>query len=329
MFDFYLKIESIFNSLKVINNERNILRVNYGEEFNFFNFIFLCGGNAKKYFSRDKILEIVQNDYPVIIAEKFKECRGKLDLLAFERVIEAISSVVLICVESPGTICELGAFTNVGDNNSDSIKEMIIFDKDEQNKKSFINLGPVLALNNINQNRVYYATYKNGSGKEKSGFTIDESFLNDERKQILSKKSYLHSFYRIDSGKFIIKDLTTFFAIILDLACLIGYINNKIVFNYFKKMYGIKSLYLDCDGFKNTSKSVKNVMSAYFAVLSKLQFLKEDKTHSDFLYFINPAKIASKSDRKWFGSVLFKQKFLEDEKYLFLKSDFDYARKFL
>ena len=64
------------------------------------------------------------------ISEKIYDSSSMIDTLTFEELLAELSEDIIIIIESPGTICELGAFT-------------IINDKRYKDEKSFINEGPI------------------------------------------------------------------------------------------------------------------------------------------------------------------------------------------
>lgn len=330
MNNFYNQIDKLFESIS-LSKKRNKIRTKFGEEFEFFNFIFLCGGNKKSYSSRSKIKRMLGDNYPILLAEKYVDCKGKLDLLSLERIFEAISSSVLICVESPGTFCELGAFTQLTDAESNVSKEIILFSNDGKLKDSFIYKGPISIIENIDQNRVIYAKFKIGEKGKRSGFYFGKKTLSKEHFELLTNKCHLHSF--IDTKKvensIVINDLTTFLAVLLDLTCFIGFINSKIAINYFRKAYRVEKIYLNCNGFSMNSSKVSAVCEAFFKIMCEMKVFKVNNCYDDLIYFVNSDRLNIMVQRKWYGSLIFNKSFLNSKKYLALKSDFMRTLKFL
>lgn len=85
--------------------------------------VFVCGGpyasrgefqSIRDVIVRDGLVEQALPDVQPLLAEraseKFKTIRGFVDLLQFERVIANVSEGVLLIIEGPGAIAELGAF---------------------------------------------------------------------------------------------------------------------------------------------------------------------------------------------------------------------------
>ena len=86
----------------------------------------------------------------LVIPEHFKDWLHDSiypDLLTFESDLAQTSSLVVIALESPGAIAELGAFSV---NSALKEKLIIILSEDHHNKKSFITLGPLRQLDGQN-----------------------------------------------------------------------------------------------------------------------------------------------------------------------------------
>lgn len=119
--------------------------------------IFICGGkvNTGELYPqslRDRIIaffEVTDADGlsdSFIMAETFKDYFREntySDLFTFEDDIAKLSTLVIICLESPGSLVELGMFANVSDT-----KKLLIFAPDEhvEAEDSFIFLGPLSFL---------------------------------------------------------------------------------------------------------------------------------------------------------------------------------------
>jgi len=126
--------------------------------------IFLCGGlvNVKEVEStsiRDAFLSYVsakgcKTADQITLAENFKDWIHDSvykDLLDFENDIAHISSLIVIILESPGALAELGLFVR----NHSLNKKLIIFVNDEHyNADSFISLGPLRYLEAIEKRNV-------------------------------------------------------------------------------------------------------------------------------------------------------------------------------
>jgi hypothetical protein len=106
--------------------------------------IFICGGLKSK--PRDTLrsyLRKQKNDLQIFYAERVWELISSnpgLGALKMEADLAALSDLVIIIVESPGTFAELGAFSHV-----ESLRKKLlpIVDLKYKDSNSFINTGPV------------------------------------------------------------------------------------------------------------------------------------------------------------------------------------------
>ncbi|OTG68256.1 hypothetical protein B9T25_06120 [Acinetobacter sp. ANC 4470] len=128
--------------------------------------IFICGGSLDKkidkvddrYFFeslRKYLIEyapINNSNFNLRTAEDLKDYLTVYDdLLEFESDIAKISDLILIILESPGTLTELGIFLS---NDEYQKKLVVIRNKAHTFEDSFINLGPLLALKNLKDTSV-------------------------------------------------------------------------------------------------------------------------------------------------------------------------------
>lgn len=96
--------------------------------------------------------------YPEELFAELLSKKSGHDLLSLENMLAESSHAVIIIVESPGSIAELGAFVN-----SEVLpsKLVVIVNKKHRNDKSFIMLGPVAQLRNIRHEAVITHDFKN------------------------------------------------------------------------------------------------------------------------------------------------------------------------
>lgn len=88
---------------------------------------------------------------------------NKIDLLTLENILAESVSIIIICLESPGAIAELGAFVN-----HSQLRERILVVADEKRKKdkSFIRMGPIRLLENeIGKQSIIWHAYQDGDLK--------------------------------------------------------------------------------------------------------------------------------------------------------------------
>lgn len=283
----------------------------------FFTFVFLCGGNKNEYTSRDLLQNILNNnkDVKIIISEDLAKYKGDMDLLTFEATLEAISKMILIPVESFGTACELGAFTRI---NSETNKVVAILDKKRASENSFINYGPISLLKDINLNRVLYASYSHKGNKHILRTNSDINKL-DQHDLVISETK-IKKYFDIDSNQVMITDLRSFFIAVLDLICLVGFVNIEMVLYYFCKRFGCDEFIIKTDTIGNGNYDlVKNILYTFLKVLESIGFLVNKKD----VYFVQPHQIVKdfNKDEKWIGQVLFTKKFTYSDEYVSIKAE--------
>jgi hypothetical protein len=126
--------------------------------------IFLCGGDItpivkpdiKSYLSLRSYLvdfaKLIKQEIEIRTAEDFKDYLIAYDnLLEFESDIASISDLVVIILESPGALIELGIFI---ENKSIRNKLVVIQHYDFTAELSFINLGPLKSLKDSSDSAV-------------------------------------------------------------------------------------------------------------------------------------------------------------------------------
>jgi len=84
-------------------------------------------------------------------ATKVFELSGYRDLVAFEKDIARISSLVALVSETPGSLAELGAFSQIPE--IAKVLYVIVQESLHGESQSFIRLGPFLALENLDSER--------------------------------------------------------------------------------------------------------------------------------------------------------------------------------
>ena len=132
-------------------------RVQYPEDV-----VFFCGGlinPANDLFSSLRDFVYSRKDdcldgKRVILAEKAAQAFDSHvydDLMDFEKFIASISRLVLLVSESPGSIAELGAFSQIHEISS---KLLVYIHSSYYNQNSFIKDGPIRYLENRNEQSV-------------------------------------------------------------------------------------------------------------------------------------------------------------------------------
>lgn len=127
--------------------------------------VFLCGRAYDKNNTslRDRIKPLLEKEkiygkrirvlYPeemlMDYLDRYKDC----DLLYAEKILADNSDVIVVICESPGSLVELGAFSNNDDTNQ---KLIACVAQKYRNQKSFIIKGPIKYLERNERDNVYY-----------------------------------------------------------------------------------------------------------------------------------------------------------------------------
>lgn len=163
----------------------NNFRVCYDEQI-----IFLCGASVAPLDDKQSSMRGMFYQYcrenstrifnKLLLAEAFKNYLKDShypDLISFEKDIASISSLIVIFLESSGSIAELGFFCSLTDINK---KLLIIVPQNEvegSKKESFIFLGPLSYLRekiNTNAYRIYPGPNKDEDYSEHLEFILDD-----------------------------------------------------------------------------------------------------------------------------------------------------------
>lgn len=137
-------------------------------------FIFLCGGptdirSTQPLSIRDAIhRELVKQrevEGRIRVAEHYKDWSHDAiyrDLVSFERHIAELSSVIVLVLESPGSIAELGLFSVIDEFQR---KLLIFVETDHYQSASFIKLGPIDYLEKVHNNVAECHRWSRGKGR--------------------------------------------------------------------------------------------------------------------------------------------------------------------
>lgn len=140
-----------------------------------------------KYESKNQIVKCVISEF--LYLQDWAE-----DILSFEEILAEISEYIIIIVESPGTYCELGAFTV----NESCLKKLVVINEDaKEYEKSFITRGPIRKLELYDENRLVLY------GSKKSVFS--SAMIQDKIDEIAKGKLSIN--INDDPGHLHMKDL--------------------------------------------------------------------------------------------------------------------------
>jgi len=127
-------------------------------------FVFLCGGfvasvaeqpvSVRDVIYRDILEKEADLAERVYQAEDVNEWYGEdgySDLISFENDVAHLADSIVIFVESPGSIAELGAFCQLEDLRE---KLLVFVERSHLRKESFIKKGPLKVVENIDENSI-------------------------------------------------------------------------------------------------------------------------------------------------------------------------------
>ncbi|RBP98527.1 hypothetical protein CRD60_01315 [Bifidobacterium aemilianum] len=126
----------------------------------------------------------------VVYSERLFEQNSKVDLLTFEEFLAEISDLIILPIESAGTICELGAFAH-----SEGLltkKLLVIVDNEYKDADSFIVQGPVRKVAN-SKAKVIYAPVNAGTI-----LTSELTAFIDERLAVFKQPRRQDNFHRLN-----------------------------------------------------------------------------------------------------------------------------------
>lgn len=166
--------------------------------------VFLCGGEVDVTKPtppsvRDALLGYLANKDndlldQIILAENFKDWLHDAvykDLLIFEDDIAHISSLIVIILESPGALAELGVFCK---NQNLKRKILVIVNDDHYNQSSFIKLGLLRHLEDTKLNSVCSYPWQVSNLQQSLGDNLKhiQQDIRDALKDIDKSESFNH-----------------------------------------------------------------------------------------------------------------------------------------
>ncbi|OWV35304.1 hypothetical protein CE489_19050 [Bacillus spizizenii] len=122
--------------------------------------IFLIGADVnRKNSMRFKVQNALKNKVNILLPENIFEediFLKEQNMLSLENFLAKSVDAVVMCIESPGSFTELGAFAN---HEKLSQKLIVLQDKKYEREKSFINLGPIKYLKQHTSSKVITINY--------------------------------------------------------------------------------------------------------------------------------------------------------------------------
>jgi len=170
--------------------------------------IFLCGGKVANLTDtptshRDKLLRHLSDHHPNLLkfvhtAEEFNSLLQQTkfeDWQTFETHLASLSSLIIIILESAGSIAEFGMFSTAHETRR---KLLIVLDSKYYKEKSFIVLGPIKLVEKISPNHVCSFDMNNDHGAN-----VDNNYLESivsDVKETLDGQPRTSEFDQKDDG---------------------------------------------------------------------------------------------------------------------------------
>lgn len=212
-------------------------------------FVFLCGKtfNSENEFDQSnrgvikKFINSQTDCFTVVLSEKLWEdgFSSNIDLLTFEEFLAEISDFIILFPESPGSFCELGAFSYATERFSKKL--IIVNDETHRQSKSFIETGPI-AKAKINGAKIIYANLNRGLLSSKELRDTVKEIIKEISNPLSSKNQKIIN--RIESEV----SISSFIYEILELIKLLQPINSKDLIDVYKTLKGFSSFSFIKDG---------------------------------------------------------------------------------
>lgn len=194
------------NSIKKIYND---IYKNINQEY--IN-VFLCGGAST---NSECIRDIVRNKlekkkirvlYPEDLFMDLLTKNKSMDLLSLENFLAQNSDIICIIPESPGSLVELGAFSN---NKNTLEKLFVVINQVYKNEKSFIMTGPIKYITkNKGNNRVIYFNEKEIDELVRKISLRFIMHIHKIEKDVMDLDSIIGQYYFIQLVIYFVKDIT-------------------------------------------------------------------------------------------------------------------------
>lgn len=153
-----LSVVKIYGS-SLLDEIKTYVRTNSSNDIglHLFKLVFLCGKKISDDCNRRKIREFLSIHRPDVkcinVEDIMNKFLGEMDLFTLEEFIAALCDLIILFPESPGSICELGAFAS----RDNLVKKMLVInDRSFINSQSFITQGPIARIKRYNENSVLY-----------------------------------------------------------------------------------------------------------------------------------------------------------------------------
>lgn len=305
--------------VKAILNNKNEIKSNHTSLGNYYDFIFLCGGEKYEKDNRSMLVQHINKSKKrsSLYSEDLFSFLKDIDLLTFEEILLEISTAVIIILESWGSACELGAFSYV---NSNIDKLLVINDIKHKESQSFINDGPLRKIDKHSgmKKRVFFEKFIDNQPRNT---LVISSELSDEIDNIQPKKTFKSAAFSITASKTIeILDISYLMWLIVDIIKIFGTIKKKNTYTLILNIFEVETIILrtSAENTISNQNEVKSIIDFLITVLLKFKLIKEDKDNCTLnLSFLRQNGVKVKE----FSSVLFKESFLKTRNAIKMKAE--------
>ncbi|CAI3803955.1 hypothetical protein JAMGFMIE_03498 [Rheinheimera sp. MM224] len=237
--------KNIVNALGQISKCLRHSKIQLPDSSSRYKFVFLCGANkatSEVSERRTAVIDFARKQLPntkVLLAEEmFKTLKiegHKGNILDVEDLISKFSDFIIIILESPSAFAELGAFANP------QLRDKLIIINDEQYRtsESFINLGPIAAVeeNSGTERVIHYRMNSNGINVRDSIGDIYPELYDLLSKPVAVKDSAIN-IHTLDPSLVFDKKSVLF---IHDLIYILGPVTHKELIEAVKLIFGVRN----------------------------------------------------------------------------------------
>lgn len=245
-------------------------------------FVFLCGAAYDKVGYENtnrgimqKYLKSKSEDIFFVLSEELWEdgFDSNIDLLTFEEFLAEVSDSIILFVESPGSFCELGAFSYAEKLFSDKL--IIVIDKKFEGDKSFIMTGPTAKAKKDGAKVVFASLFNKGLLS-----SADLRKVVDEvTHEFSSKNAGANKRKPNHDGNSV--QLNTFILELLELIKILQPISRKDLIEIYKQVKGFSSFKFTKKDGKEFHNEIKYDYIIKLLVKVKLISLKDDMISSE------------------------------------------------
>lgn len=302
---------------KVKNHVKIVPAKNKG---NYFNYIFLCGGEIYHGDNREILSNLLlkRSDVRCLYSENlFTDI--DFDLLSFEELLVEYSTNVVVILESYGSSCELGAFSYI---NKLLKKIIVINNKVYEGKHTFINDGPIKKIKNNCPENVFFEEFHLHPSNPRPTLIISTDLSRRLLNGIPKKRSFKSNSIKIEKNIMIISDILYFQITIFEILSFFGPLNKMEIKKLIEILYEVKELVFTFESNNKISSTLNEedfnkLFDFLLSIQVRFNILHKDK---DRYYIKYSSMINDDLDFLNKNSLLFQSGYLKSKEYLKNKS---------